>query len=78
LEDHAVVRRDRGVLRQRRDGIDVATIKRDIHGPWEDISRSQLRTILFDCIETFYDRTRHQASLEHRTPAEVYSASKAA
>jgi transposase InsO family protein len=58
-----------------------ATIKRDIrhiHGPWEDITRSQLRTILFDYIETFYNRRRHQAGLEHRTPAEVYAASKAA
>lgn len=58
-----------------------ATIKRDIrhiHGPWQDITRSQLRTILFDYIETFYNRRRHQAGLEHRTPAEVYAASKAA
>lgn len=58
-----------------------ATIKRDIrhiHGPWEDMTRSQLRTILFDYIETFYNRSRHQARLEHRTPAEVYAASKAA
>jgi len=58
-----------------------ATIKRDIrhiHGPWEDLTRSQLRTILFEYIETFYNRRRHQAGLEHRTPAEVYAASKAA
>jgi putative transposase len=58
-----------------------ATIKRDIrhiHGPWEDMTRSQLRTILFDYIETFYNRSRHQARLGHRTPAEVYAASKAA
>ena len=58
-----------------------ATIKRDIrhiYGDWKDITRSELRTILFDYIETFYNRTRHQAGLEHRTPAEVYAASKAA
>lgn len=58
-----------------------ATIKRDvrhIHGPWETMTRSQLRTILFDYIETFYNRSRHQAGLGHRTPAEVYAASKAA
>ncbi len=58
-----------------------ATIKRDIrhiHGPWETMTRSQLRTILFDYIETFYNRSRHQARLGHRTPAEAYAASKAA
>jgi transposase InsO family protein len=32
-----------------------------------------MRTILFDYIETFYNRTRHQAALGHRTPAEVYA-----
>ena len=58
-----------------------ATIKRDvrhIHGDWETMTRSQLRTVLFDYIETFYNRNRHQARLGHRTPAEVYAASKAA
>ncbi len=57
-----------------------ATIKREIrhlHGDWRQITRSQLRTILFDYIETFYDRARHQAGLEHRTPAETYAASAA-
>jgi transposase InsO family protein len=58
-----------------------ATIKREIrhiHGDWTQLTRPQLRTILFDYIETFYNRTRHQARLEHRTPAETYAASKAA
>jgi hypothetical protein len=58
-----------------------ATIKREIrhiHGDWSQLTRSQLRTILFDYIETFYNRTRHQARLEHRTPAETYAASRAA
>lgn len=58
-----------------------ATIKREIyhlHGDWSELTRSQLRTILFDYIEIFYNRTRHQARLGHRTPAEVYTASKAA
>jgi transposase InsO family protein len=32
-----------------------------------------MRTILFDYIETFYNRTRHQAALGHHTPAEVYA-----
>ena len=57
-----------------------ATIKREIahiHGDWGDLTRSQLRTILFDYIETFYNRSRHQAGLEHRTPAETYAASAA-
>ncbi len=58
-----------------------ATIKREIrhiHGDWETMTRSQLRTILFDYIETFYNRRRHQARLGHRTPAETYAPSKAA
>ncbi len=58
-----------------------ATIKREIrhlHGDWRTITRSELRTILFDYIETFYNRTRHQARLEHQTPAEAYAASRAA
>jgi len=58
-----------------------ATIKREIrhiHGDWETMTRSQLRTVLFDYIETFYNRRRHQARLGHRTPAEAYTASKAA
>lgn len=58
-----------------------ATIKREIrhiHGDWRTITRSELRTILFDYIETFYNRTRHQARLEHQTPAETYAASTAA
>ncbi len=58
-----------------------ATIKREIrhiHGDWETMTRSQLRTVLFDYIETFYNRARHQARLGHRTPTETYTASKAA
>ncbi len=57
-----------------------ATLKREIrhlHGDWSQITRSQLRTILFDYIETFYNRARHQAGLEHQTPAETYAASAA-
>lgn len=48
-----------------------ATPKREIrhiHRDWAGITRSQLRTILLDYIETFYNRTRHQARLEHQTP----------
>jgi putative transposase len=58
-----------------------AAIKREIRhiwGPWEQLTRSQLRTILFEYIEVFYNRQRHQARLDHRTPAETYAASKAA
>ena len=57
-----------------------ATLKREIrhlHGDWSQLTRSELRTILFDYIETFYNRARHQAGLEHRTPAETYAASAA-
>ena len=58
-----------------------AAIKRDllhIHGPFEQFTRSQFRTILFDYIEVFYNRSRHQARLGHRTPAEAYAASRTA
>lgn len=57
-----------------------ATLKREIrhtHGDWTQLTRSELRTILFDYIETFYNRARHQARLGHRTPAETYAASAA-
>jgi transposase InsO family protein len=58
-----------------------ATIKKEIrhiYGDWETMTRRQLRTILFDYIEVFYNRRRHQARLGHRTPAETYAASRAA
>ena len=58
-----------------------ATLKnevRHIWGPWETITRSELRTILFDYIEVFYNRRRHQVGLGDHTPAEVYAASRAA
>ena len=58
-----------------------ATLKRDlrhIHNGWEHLTRSELRAILFDYIEVFYDRQRHQARLDHQTPAEAYTASEAA
>ena len=58
-----------------------ATIKKEIrhiHGDWETMTRSQLRTVLFDYIETFYNRRRHQARLGHRTPDQTYTASQAA
>ena len=58
-----------------------ATIKKEIRhiwGPWEEMTRSQLRTVLFEYIETFYNRERHQARLGHRTPAEAYAADQAA
>jgi hypothetical protein len=47
-------------------------------GPWEQLTRSQLRTILVEYIEVFYNRQRHQARVGHRTPAEAYAPAKAA
>ena len=58
-----------------------ATLKKElrhIHGPLEQFTRSQLRTILFDYIEVFYNRSRHQVGLADRTPAETYAADRAA
>jgi hypothetical protein len=39
------------------------------------MTRSQLRTVLFGYIESFYNRQRHQARLGHRTQPETYSTS---
>jgi transposase InsO family protein len=47
----------------------IALARRTPHGD---------RTILFEYIEVFYNRQRHQARLGHRTPAETYPASRAA
>jgi transposase InsO family protein len=58
-----------------------ATLKKEVRhiwGPIETFTRSELRTILFDYIETFYNRSRHQRGLDDRTPAEVYAATRAA
>ncbi|MGI9577877.1 MAG: hypothetical protein ACR2OH_06740 [Microthrixaceae bacterium] len=81
MEHQPVVLADRELLRQHRDGIHVATIKREIRhlrGPWADLTRSQMRTILFAYIETFHNRQRHQARLDHRTPTEAYTAATSA
>jgi len=54
-----------------------ATLKRElawIHGRQHWSSRAALRGALFDYIEAFYNRARHQAGLGHRTPHEVYAA----
>jgi transposase InsO family protein len=50
-----------------------STLKRELrhlHGRrvWPD--RNSLRAALFDYIEIFYNRERHQARLAHRTPVE--------
>lgn len=50
---------------------------RHIHGRLESFTRSEMRTILFDHIEIFYNRQRHQTGLDDRTPAEVYAAAVA-
>lgn len=54
-----------------------ATLKRElawIHGRRRWSSRAELRVALFDYIEVFYNRARHQARLDHQTPAEAYAA----
>jgi transposase InsO family protein len=58
-----------------------ATLKKEIRhiwGPIDAFTRSEMRTILFDYIEVFYNRSRHQVGLDDRTPAETYAASRAA
>lgn len=58
-----------------------ATLKRElawIHHRHRWTTRAELRVALFDYIETFYNRDRHQARLGHQTPAEIYAASRVA
>jgi transposase InsO family protein len=58
-----------------------ATLKKEVRHIWGPIgtfTRSEMRTILFDYIEVFYNRSRHQAGLDDRTPAETYAAARAA
>ena len=40
--------------------------------------KSQLRTIIFEYVEVFYNRERHQAIPGHLTPAEYYATAKVA
>ncbi len=41
---------------------------RHIWGPSEQLTRSQLRTILFEYIEVFYNRERRHSSLGYLSP----------
>jgi putative transposase len=50
-----------------------STLKREldhIHGHRRWKTRAELRAALFDHIEILYNRSRHQAGLDHRSPAE--------
>jgi putative transposase len=50
-----------------------STLKRElrhIHGYRVWSNRAALRAALFDYIEVFYNRERHQTRLGHKTPAE--------
>ena len=49
-----------------------------LHGTVRQLTRSQLRTIIFEYVEVFYNRERHQAVLGHMTPAEYYATAKVA
>lgn len=58
-----------------------ATMKREIrhiYGPINQHTRSDMRTIIFEYIEAFYNTQRHQTGLDNRTPAEVYASHQAA
>ena len=71
----AVVRLDRGLLRQRRDG-DLLGHAQAGGRPHPRHARNLVRdprprpAYLFEFIEVFYNRQRHQTGLGHRTPAE--------
>jgi putative transposase len=58
-----------------------STLKRELnhihqHAPWS--SRAELRAALFDYIEVFYNRARHQARLGHLTPTDYEAAATTA
>lgn len=58
-----------------------ATLKREItwiHGTLAFDTRAELRRVLFDYIEIFYNRQRHQAGLDHLTPNDYETAITAA
>jgi len=58
-----------------------ATLKREIawmHGTLHFETRAQLRSVLFDYIEVFYNRERAQGGLGHRSPADYEAAFTAA
>ena len=55
-----------------------ATLKSELIEGKSWSGRAELREAVFDYIEVFYNRQRHQARLGHRTPAETYAASRAA
>ena len=58
-----------------------ATMKKElrwIHGDTWFQTRAELRAVIFDYIEVFYNRERHQAALGHSTPIEYQEAITAA
>jgi hypothetical protein len=58
-----------------------AAVKREIEflqGPVKNRTRSQMSTIIFDYVEIFNNRERHQAGLGQRTPAEAYQSAMVA
>jgi putative transposase len=58
-----------------------ATLKREIawiHGSIYFSTRAELRSVLFEYIEVFYNRERAQSGLGHRTPAAYEAAFSAA
>jgi transposase InsO family protein len=58
-----------------------STLKRElahIHQTTTWAHRDDLRAALFDYIEVFYNRQRHQAGLDHQTPADYEAATAAA
>ncbi len=60
---------------------DPATAKREIeflHGSVRQLTKSRLRTTIFEYVEVLYNRERHQAILGHLTPAEYYATAKVA
>jgi len=58
-----------------------ATMKKELRWIYGDTwfeTRAELRAVIFDYIEVFYNRERHQAALGHRTPIEYQKAITAA
>jgi transposase InsO family protein len=67
----AVLRLDRRLLRQRRDGSVWSTLKRElawIHDRTHWSTRAELRAAIFEYVEGFYNRERTQKRLDYQSP----------
>ena len=55
-----------------------ASLKKEMYHQQHFPTRHHAHLAVMDYIEVFYNRSRHQAGLDDRTPAETYAAGRAA